>query len=119
LGKALDMTAKEWYYAVMEDKKKTTVYLPLDVALALQRVAEANRRSFNNEVIVAVEHHIEQEERRMATDRRAGPRQGPYVSGGNLPRTRNADGSWRKKRSDAGTKRTTSTIKRSTTKRSK
>ncbi len=108
------MTAKQWYYTVMEDKKKTTIYLPLEVALGLQRVADRNRRSFNNEVIVAVENHIKQEENSMATDRRAGPRQGPYVSGGKLPRTRNADGTWRKKRSDAGTKRTTST---STTKR--
>src|SRR5712692_1556239 len=99
----------------MEDKKKTTIYLPLEVALALKRIADENRRSFNNEVIVAVENHIEQEERRMATDRRAGPRQGPYVSGGKLPRTRNNDGTWRKKRADAGTKRTTNTPKRSST----
>jgi hypothetical protein len=38
-------------------------------------------------------------------DRRAGPRQGPYVSspnGGKEPRSRNEDGTWRKKRSDAG-----------------
>jgi hypothetical protein len=34
------------------------------------------------------------------TDRRAGPRQGPYVR--NQPRARNNDGTWRKKRSDAG-----------------
>lgn len=36
-------------------------------------------------------------------DRRAG--KGPYVSdegGGKQPRSRNKDGSWRKKRSDAG-----------------
>jgi hypothetical protein len=33
-------------------------------------------------------------------DRRAGPKQGPYV--GNQPRTRNNDGTWRKKREDAG-----------------
>ncbi len=104
----------------MEDKKKTTIYLPLEVALGLQRVADRNRRSFNNEVIVAIEHYIEQEETRMATDRRAGPHQGPYV--GKQPRTRNADGTWRKKRSDAGTKRTTSTSttkRATTTKRSK
>jgi hypothetical protein len=92
----------------MEDKKKTTIYLPLEVALALKRIADENRRSFNNEVIVAVENHIEQEERRMATDRRADPRQGPYVSDGKLPRTRNNDGTWRKKR-------ITSTAKRSST----
>jgi len=41
----------------------------------------------------------------MATDRRAGPRQGPYVSNGKLPRSRNDDGTWRGKRSDAGKKR--------------
>jgi hypothetical protein len=54
------------------------------------------------------------------TDRRAGRRQGPYVSGGKLPRSRNDDGTWRKKRSDAGTKRSITVTKRpSTTKRSK
>ena len=40
---------------------------------------------------------------RMA-DRRAGPKQGPYVpgkGGGTEPRSRNKDGTWRKKRSDA------------------
>ena len=35
-------------------------------------------------------------------DRRAGTHQGPYVNNGKLPRSRNDDGSWRKKRSDAG-----------------
>ncbi len=55
-----------------------------------------------------------------ATDRRAGTSQGPYVSGGKLPRARNTDGTWRKKRSDAGKKRSASTVKRSSaTKRSK
>ncbi|HYT37071.1 MAG TPA: hypothetical protein VEL49_07785 [Ktedonobacteraceae bacterium] len=34
-------------------------------------------------------------------DRRAGTHQGPYVNNGKLPRSRNDDGSWRKKRSDA------------------
>jgi hypothetical protein len=34
------------------------------------------------------------------TDRRAGPRQGPYVE--KQPRSRNDDGTWRAKRSDAG-----------------
>jgi hypothetical protein len=33
-------------------------------------------------------------------DRRAGPRQGPYV--GKEPRSRNTDGQWRAKRSDSG-----------------
>lgn len=39
-------------------------------------------------------------------DRRAGPKQGPYVPsphGGIQPRSRNQDGTWRKKRSDANT----------------
>jgi hypothetical protein len=36
-------------------------------------------------------------------DRRAGPHQGPYVA--KEPRSRNADGTWRKKRSDAGKKK--------------
>ena len=36
----------------------------------------------------------------MATDRRAGKKNAPHV--GKLPRSRNKDGSWRKKRSDAG-----------------
>jgi hypothetical protein len=38
-------------------------------------------------------------------DRRAGPHQGPYVpspGGGKEPRSRNKDGAWRAKRSDAG-----------------
>jgi hypothetical protein len=38
-------------------------------------------------------------------DRRAGPHQGPYVpspGGGQQPRSRNEDGTWRKKRRDAG-----------------
>jgi hypothetical protein len=38
-------------------------------------------------------------------DRRAGPKQGPYVpspGGGKQPRSRNEDGTWRAKRSDAG-----------------
>jgi hypothetical protein len=39
----------------------------------------------------------------MPTDRRAGTKQGPYVYGGKQPRARNQDGSWRKKRRDAGT----------------
>jgi hypothetical protein len=104
----------------MEGTKKTTLYLPLEVAATLKRIAEGNRRSFNSEVVVAVEEHIRKEEKRMTTDRRAGSRQGPYVSGGKLPRARNNDGTWRKKRSDAGTKRSTTATKRSsTTKRSK
>ena len=36
----------------------------------------------------------------MATDRRAGKKNVPHV--GKVPRSRNNDGSWRKKRSDAG-----------------
>jgi hypothetical protein len=39
---------------------------------------------------------------RDKADRRAGPHQGPYVNNGKLPRSRNDDGSWRAKRSDAG-----------------
>jgi hypothetical protein len=39
---------------------------------------------------------------RDKADRRAGPHQGPYVNSGKLPRARNDDGTWRKKRSDAG-----------------
>ncbi|SRR6266702_613559 len=104
----------------MEGTKKTTLYIPLEVAATLKRIAEGNRRSFNSEVVIAVEEHIRKEEKRMTTDRRAGSRQGPYVSGGKLPRTRNNDGTWRKKRSDAGTKRSTTASKRpSTTKRNK
>ncbi len=104
----------------MDGTKKTTLYLPLQVAASLKRIAEGNRRSFNSEVVVAVEEHIRKEEKRMTTDRRAGPRQGPYVSSGKLPRTRNSDGTWRKKRSDAGTQRSITATKRpSTTKRSK
>lgn len=43
--------------------------------------------------------------RRDAADRRAGTHQGPYVANGKLPRSRNNDGTWRKKRSDVGKKR--------------
>ena len=39
---------------------------------------------------------------RDKADRRAGPHQGPYVNDGRLPRARNNDGTWRKKRSDTG-----------------
>lgn len=42
---------------------------------------------------------------RDTADRRAGPRQGPYVNHGELPLSRNNDGTWRKKRSNAGKKR--------------
>ncbi len=42
---------------------------------------------------------------RDKADRRAGPHQGPYVNNGKLPRSRNDDGTWHKKRSDAGKKR--------------
>lgn len=42
---------------------------------------------------------------RDTADRRAGKHQGPYVNNGKLPRSRNDDGTWRKKRSDAGKKR--------------
>jgi hypothetical protein len=44
------------------------------------------------------------------TDRRAGAHQGPYVE--KEPRARNEDGTWRKKRSDAG--KTHATAKKST-----
>lgn len=37
------------------------------------------------------------------TDRRAGPKQGPYV--GKEPRSRTQGGQWRQKRSDAGSSR--------------
>ena len=43
-----------------------------------------------------------QSQKRDNADRRAGPNQGPYVNNGKEPRARNNDGSWRKKRSDAG-----------------
>jgi len=42
---------------------------------------------------------------RDTADRRAGSKQGPYVNNGKLPRSRNDDGTWRKKRSDAGHRR--------------
>src|SRR5260370_24969754 len=96
---------------MMEDTKRTSLYLPLEVADALKRIADGNRRSFNSEVVIAVEEHIRKEEKRMATDRRAGPRQGPYVSGGKIPRTRHTDGLGRKKRSYDWTKRSTTSIK--------
>src|SRR6266487_4322273 len=47
------------------------------------------------------------------TDRRARPHQGPYASSRKAPQSRNADGTWRKKRSDAGKKQSTTTMKRS------
>ena len=40
--------------------------------------------------------------RRRATDRRAGPRQGPYTSNSKLPRSRNKNGQWRRKNRNAG-----------------
>jgi len=55
----------------------------------------------------------------MTTDRRAGPRQGPYVAGGKQPRSRNDNGSWRKKRSDTGKKHYTTKGASSYKKRSK
>src|SRR5258708_39855571 len=81
----------------MEDTKRTAFYLPLEVADALKRIADGNRRSFNSEVVIAVEEHIRKEEKRMATDRRAGPRQGPYVSGGEKPRAPQTGGCWGRK----------------------
>ncbi len=51
------------------------------------------------------------EEETTMADRRAGPRQGPYVKskgGGIQPRARNKDGSWRAKRADAGKSRSAS-----------
>jgi hypothetical protein len=48
---------------------------------------------------------LESKEVIKLADRRAGPRQGPYVpspGGGKQPRSRNEDGTWRKKRIDAG-----------------
>ncbi len=39
----------------------------------------------------------------VMTDRRAGTKQGPYVK--KQPRARTQKGTWRKKRSDAGKKR--------------
>ncbi len=39
---------------------------------------------------------------RDKADRLVGPHQGPYVNDGKLPRARNNDSTWRKKRSDAG-----------------
>ena len=45
------------------------------------------------------------------TDRRAGQKQGPYVK--KQPRARNNDGTWRKKRSDAGQARKNNSRKKS------
>ena len=53
-------------------------------------------------------HNLAREEVIIMADRRAGPKQGPYVpspGGGVQPRDRNQDGTWRKKRSDAGKRR--------------
>ena len=41
-----------------DEKQKTTVYLPPEVAQALKLLAKQNRRSFNSEVIVALEEHL-------------------------------------------------------------
>ncbi len=51
------------------------------------------------------------------TDRRAGRKQGPYV--GKEPRSRKQNGSWRKKRSDAGKKRGRVGARKAAAKRSK
>jgi hypothetical protein len=53
-------------------------------------------------------HNLARREVIIMADRRAGPKQGPYVpspGGGVQPRDRNQDGTWRKKRSDAGKRR--------------
>jgi hypothetical protein len=42
------------------------------------------------------------------TDRRAGRRQGPYVR--RQPRARTSSGAWRRKRSDAGSRRPSSSV---------
>ncbi len=42
---------------------------------------------------------------RDKADRRAGTKQGPYVRNGLAPRSRNDNGQWRAKWSDAGKKR--------------
>jgi predicted transcriptional regulator len=43
--------------------KKKTVYLPADVDERLRRVAQLHRRSFNSELVWALEQYLEQQER--------------------------------------------------------
>lgn len=83
------------------------------VAAVLERISSSTQqnargtdrpRIYTNQSSISSD--ASQKETMAMSDRRAGPRQGPYVD--NEPRTRNKDGSWRKKRSDAGRPRPSS-----------
>jgi transcriptional regulator with XRE-family HTH domain len=85
-------------------KKKSepaTLAQPINMAMSNQEANQEGRKEQRKRV------------KPMATtDRRAGPHQGPYVISRKLPRSRDADGTWRKKRSDTGKKRSIATTKK-------
>jgi predicted transcriptional regulator len=47
---------------------RTTIYLAPETHEALHRVAKAHKRSFNSEVVWALEQYLAQEARRRAQD---------------------------------------------------
>jgi len=58
----------QWYTTIMdEDTKKTTVYLPAQVHKALQELAKRDKRSFNSELVVALEQFIRKEKGKDAS----------------------------------------------------
>ena len=46
-----------------ESKQKITVLVPLDVVSQIKRLAKKHQRSFNGELIWALQHYIEQAEK--------------------------------------------------------
>ena len=42
----------------MDDKVKTTIYIPSELVVQLKQLAKQNRRSFNSEILVALDNHV-------------------------------------------------------------
>ena len=61
------MKAKVWYNTFMSEKQptttKTTVYIPPDVRERLKVSAKANRRSFNSELVWALQVYLERQKK--------------------------------------------------------
>jgi hypothetical protein len=70
-----------------------------------ERTLQLSFKVIKREEVKSLATKATESDNRDKADRRAGPRQGPYVRSGMAPRARNTDGTWRKKRSDAGKKR--------------